>query len=74
MQLLELTLPLDHQWMPDLLFPTTTHFTLAPRQQAEKGITLGIDSGTCLLMPCPVRSLSFDAAVARGRSAGAHPA
>ena len=51
MRLLELTMPLDHQWMPDLLFPSATRFSLAPRRHDEQGFTLGIDSGTALLMP-----------------------
>ena len=49
MQLLELTMPLDHQWMPDELFPTATRFMLAPRGDPEKGITVGTESGTSLL-------------------------
>src|SRR3954451_1772336 len=51
MRLLELTMPLDHQWMPDQLFPSATRFALAPRRHDEQGFTLGIDTGTSLLMP-----------------------
>ncbi len=47
----ELTMPLDHQWMPDELFPTATQFVLAPRGDPEKGITVGTETATCLLMP-----------------------
>ena len=51
MRVLELTMPLDHQWMPDQLFPTATQFMLAPRGNPEKGITVGTESGTSLLLP-----------------------
>ena len=51
MQLYELTMPLDHQWMPDEIFPTATRFMLAPRGDPEKGITVGTESGTSLLLP-----------------------
>jgi kynurenine formamidase len=51
MQVFELTMPLDHQWMPDELFPTATRFMLAPRGNPEKGITVGTESGTSLLLP-----------------------
>jgi kynurenine formamidase len=47
----ELTMPLDYEWMPDELFPTATHFSLAPRGHPQKGMTMGIESGTCLLLP-----------------------
>lgn len=47
----ELSMPLDWQWMPDELLPTAVHFFLAPRGHDEKGIILGLESGTCLLMP-----------------------
>lgn len=49
--LFELTMPLDREWMPDELFPTTTHFILAPRGHPEKGTTVGTDSGTSILLP-----------------------
>ncbi len=51
MRLLELTMPLDHEWMPDEVFPTATQFVLAPRGDPAKGITVGTDTGTCLLLP-----------------------
>lgn len=51
MRVLDLTMPLNHQWMPDELFPTATQFMLAPRGDAEKGITVGTESGTSLLLP-----------------------
>jgi len=47
----ELTIPLDWQWMPDELLPTAVHFLLAPRSHADKGIILGLETGTCLMMP-----------------------
>ncbi len=51
MRLLELTMPLDHQWMPDEALPTATRFLLAPPGESEKGITVGVESGTSLLLP-----------------------
>ncbi|HEY7067432.1 MAG TPA: cyclase family protein [Chloroflexota bacterium] len=51
MRALDLTMPLDYEWMPDELFPTATQFLLAPRGNPEKGITVGTDSGTALLLP-----------------------
>ena len=51
MRVLDLTMPLDYQWMPDEVFPTATQFMLAPRGDPEKGITVGTDSGTTLLLP-----------------------
>lgn len=51
MRLLDLTMPLDHAWMPDELFPTAVQFLLGPKQDPEKGITLGTESGACLLLP-----------------------
>jgi kynurenine formamidase len=47
----ELTLPLDHEYMPDELFPTATPFMLPPREHPDKGIVLGTESGTCLTLP-----------------------
>jgi kynurenine formamidase len=51
MRLLELTLPLDYHGMPDEVFPTATQFLLAPRGEPEKGITVGTDTGTSILLP-----------------------
>jgi kynurenine formamidase len=51
MQLTELTMPLDHEWMPDEVLATATRFVLAPRGDPEKGITVGTESGTALLLP-----------------------
>jgi kynurenine formamidase len=51
MRVVELTMPLDYQWMPDELFPTAAQFMLAPRGDPEKGITVGTESGTSLLLP-----------------------
>ncbi len=51
MQLFELTMMLDHEWMPDEALATATRFVLAPRGDPEKGITLGTESGTALLLP-----------------------
>jgi kynurenine formamidase len=51
MNLLELTMPLDWQWMPDELLPTAVHFFLGPRTHPDKGITVGLESGTCMMLP-----------------------
>jgi kynurenine formamidase len=51
MRLCELTMVLDHEWMPDEALATAVRFVLAPRGDPEKGITLGTDSGTALLLP-----------------------
>jgi kynurenine formamidase len=51
MRFIELTMPLNHQWMPDDIFPTSVKFFLGPRDHQEKGIVLGSDSGTCLTLP-----------------------
>jgi kynurenine formamidase len=47
----ELSMPLDWQWMPDEVLPTAVHFLLPPRSHADKGIILGLESGTSLMMP-----------------------
>jgi len=47
----ELTLALDHQWMPDEVFPFATRFFLAPKDHPEKGIVIGSESGTCITLP-----------------------
>jgi kynurenine formamidase len=51
MNFLELTMPLSHQWMPDEVLPTAVKFFLAPKNHQEKGIVLGSDTGTCLMLP-----------------------
>ena len=51
MEYLELTLPLDHEWMPDEVFPTATGFYLGSRYHSEKGIVLGSETGTCIALP-----------------------
>ena len=51
MELFDLTMPLDWEWMPDEVFPTSTHFLLAPRRHPAKGLTMGNETGTCLLLP-----------------------
>lgn len=48
---LELTMPLDREWMPDEVVPTATHFLFAPRGHPHKGTTVGTDSGTSILLP-----------------------
>jgi kynurenine formamidase len=44
-------MPLDYEWMPDELLPTATHFILGPRGHPNKGMIMGLESGTCLLLP-----------------------
>ena len=51
MKLLELTMPLNHRWMPDEVLPTSVKFFLGPKNHPEKGMVLGGDSGTCLTLP-----------------------
>jgi kynurenine formamidase len=50
-RLLELTMPLDHEYMPDEILPTATPFILAPAGDPNKGITVGTETGTCLTLP-----------------------
>ena len=47
----ELTMPLNHQWMPDDVLPTSVKFFLGPKNHQEKGMVIGSDSGTCLTLP-----------------------
>ena len=51
MRFLELTMPLDHEYMADEIFPTATPFILSPEGRPDKGITLGTETGTCLTLP-----------------------
>jgi kynurenine formamidase len=51
MKFIELTMPLNHQGMPDEVLPTSVKFFLGPRDHQEKGIVLGSDTGTCLILP-----------------------
>ena len=51
MAFFELTLPLDHQCMPDEVFPFATRFFLAPKDHPEKGIVIGSETGTCITLP-----------------------
>jgi len=51
MNLVELTMPLNHQWMPDEGLPTAIKFFLGPKDHPEKGMVIGSDSGTCLALP-----------------------
>lgn len=51
MKLIELTMPLNHQWMPDEVLPTSVKFFLGPKNHPEKGMVVGSDSGTCLTLP-----------------------
>jgi hypothetical protein len=51
MKFIELTMPLNHQWIPDQGLPTAVKFFLGPKDHEEKGIVVGSDSGTCLGLP-----------------------
>ena len=51
MNFIELTMPLSHQWMPDEVLPTSVKFFLGPKNHQEKGIVVGSETGTCLVLP-----------------------
>jgi kynurenine formamidase len=51
MNFLDLTMPLNHRWMPDEVLPTAVKFFLGPKNHPEKGIVVGSDTGTCLTLP-----------------------
>lgn len=51
MKFVELTMPLNHQWMPDDIMPTAVKFFLGPKNHQEKGMVVGSESGTCLTLP-----------------------
>ena len=51
MEYQELTLPLNHEWMPDEIFPTATRFFLGTRYHPDKGIVVGSETGTCITLP-----------------------
>jgi kynurenine formamidase len=51
MKFIELTMPLNHQWMPDQVLPTSVKFFLGPKNHQEKGIVVGSETGTCLVLP-----------------------
>ncbi len=51
MHFLDLTMPLNHRWMPDEGLPTAIRFFLGPRDHQEKGMVVGSDSGTSLALP-----------------------
>jgi kynurenine formamidase len=51
MKFIELTMPLNHQWMPDEVLPTSVKFFLGPKNHQEKGIVVGSETGTCLMLP-----------------------
>ena len=57
MNLFDLTMPLDWESMPDEVFPTSTHFLLAPRRHPAKGLTMGNETGTCLMLPSQFEEL-----------------
>jgi len=51
MNYVELTMPLNHRWMPDEGLPTAIKFFLGPKNHQEKGMVVGSDSGTSLALP-----------------------
>lgn len=51
MNFVDLTMPLNHRWMPDEGLPTAIKFFLGPKDHQEKGMVLGSDSGTSLALP-----------------------
>ena len=51
MNFLDLTMPLNHRWMPDEGLPTAIKFFLGPKDHQEKGMVVGSDSGTSLALP-----------------------
>jgi kynurenine formamidase len=51
MNFVELTMPLNHRWMPDEDLPTAIKFFLGPKNHQEKGMVVGSDSGTSLALP-----------------------
>jgi kynurenine formamidase len=51
MNFVDLTMPLNHRWMPDESLPTAVKFFLGPKDHQEKGMVVGSDSGTSLALP-----------------------
>src|SRR5690242_13829581 len=51
MKFVELTRPLNYRGMPDEVLPTSVKFFLGPKNHQEKGMVIGSDSGTCLMLP-----------------------
>jgi kynurenine formamidase len=51
MNFVDLTMPLNHRWMPDQGLPTAIKFFLGPKDHQEKGMVVGSDSGTSLTLP-----------------------
>ena len=51
MNFVDLTMPLNHRWMPDEGLPTAIKFFLGPKNHQEKGMVVGSDSGTSLALP-----------------------
>jgi kynurenine formamidase len=50
-KVIDLTMLLDHDGMADEVFPIATHYYLGPKYHADKGITLGSETGTCITLP-----------------------
>ena len=45
MRLVDLTLPLDHDWMPDEALPSAAAFVVAPQTHPDKGFLVGTETG-----------------------------
>lgn len=66
MNFVDLTMPLNHRWMPDEGLPTAIKFFLGPKDHQEKGMVVGSDSGTSLAPASAVRRVSQDDTVRPG--------
>ena len=51
MNFVDLTMPLNHRWMPDEGLPSAIKFFFGPKDHQEKGMVVGSDSGTSLALP-----------------------
>src|SRR6476620_11875718 len=51
MNFVDLTMPLNHRWMPDEGLPTAIKFFRGPNDHQEIGMVVGSDSGTSLALP-----------------------
>ena len=51
MTYIDLTMPVDWEWMPDEVFATATRLVVGPPLSPLKGFTVGNETATCLLLP-----------------------
>jgi kynurenine formamidase len=47
----DLSMTLNHEWMPDQVFPLATPFFLGPKDHPDKGMIVGQETGTCITLP-----------------------